>query len=515
MIELGTRDADVALSEPGGDRRAAVGTWLAADARRRPDAVGARRTCGPGTPPGSHSRCRPARARCEIDERLRDRELGILDRLTSAGVAARHPEEAARRRELGKLYYRPPGGESWADVALRLRSLLHDLDAGDGPCSCHPRRRRRCCCASSPSACPSSTCSSSPPSGRSPTGRSPGSSDATATARGGRPRSTPSTISRTPASTRHQHGTEGHAHAGDARARTSSPRPRCASGRCRSPGQQAQPRTVLVLGGSPTTPGAAMLAGFAALRVGAGVLGLAVAAPVAPAVAAAVARGVSDAGAAARRRRANDALPDAVASAATRCWSAPGSTARTRARARRAPCSSTGTTPRSCSMRSRSACSATRSTAARSASGASSPRTRAEAARLLDRDADDCPTPTTRTSRGTRRARSGAVVTYSGAVADRDGRCWTVPTGHAGLGTSGSGDVLAGVVAGLLARGADAGAGGVLGDLRARRPPATGWPPGSAGWDSSPANWSTNCRSCWSRPRPEGLRAPSAGTSPT
>ena len=50
--------------------------------------------------------------------------------LTSAGVEARLPEEAGRRRWLGKFYYRPPGGESWADVVLRLRSLLADLDAG-------------------------------------------------------------------------------------------------------------------------------------------------------------------------------------------------------------------------------------------------------------------------------------------------------------------------------------------------------------------------------------------------
>ena len=63
-----------------------------------------------------------------VDERLRDRELGILDLLTSTGVEARFPAEAARRRWLGKFYYRPPGGESWADVALRLRSVLADMD---------------------------------------------------------------------------------------------------------------------------------------------------------------------------------------------------------------------------------------------------------------------------------------------------------------------------------------------------------------------------------------------------
>jgi ADP-dependent NAD(P)H-hydrate dehydratase len=52
-------------------------------------------------------------------------------------------------------------------------------------------------------------------------------------------------------------------------------------------------------------------------------------------------------------------------------------------------------------------------------------------------------------------ARFGAVVSYESWVAAPDGRQWTVPTGHAGLGTSGSGDVLAGAITGLLARGAD------------------------------------------------------------
>ena len=37
------------------------------------------------------------------------------------------PGEYARRARLGKFYYRPPGGESWADVLLRLRALLREL----------------------------------------------------------------------------------------------------------------------------------------------------------------------------------------------------------------------------------------------------------------------------------------------------------------------------------------------------------------------------------------------------
>jgi hydroxyethylthiazole kinase-like uncharacterized protein yjeF len=48
----------------------------------------------------------------------------------------------------------------------------------------------------------------------------------------------------------------------------------------------------------------------------------------------------------------------------------------------------------------------------------------------------------------------GVVVAFEGMVATPDGRCWRDGTGNAGLGTSGSGDVLAGVAVGLLARGA-------------------------------------------------------------
>lgn len=48
-----------------------------------------------------------------------------------------------------------------------------------------------------------------------------------------------------------------------------------------------------------------------------------------------------------------------------------------------------------------------------------------------------------------------AVVATHGWVAAPDGRLWCLQAGGVGLGTSGSGDVLAGAVVGLLARGAD------------------------------------------------------------
>ncbi|WP_091227189.1 histidine phosphatase family protein [Microbacterium sp. 3J1] len=129
-IALDTRDADVPLSETGVEQARALGAPLLA-AEDPPQIawlspyVRAQQTFAMGVENG------PAISRVLTDERLRDRELGILDLLTRQGVAARHPEEAARRAHLGKYYHRPPGGESWADVSLRLRSFLHDAAATD------------------------------------------------------------------------------------------------------------------------------------------------------------------------------------------------------------------------------------------------------------------------------------------------------------------------------------------------------------------------------------------------
>ena len=128
VIDVPARDADVGLSVTGREQALALGRLLAGypDARRTAvwssPYLRARQTAELAVQTGGWQTA------ILIDERLRDRELGILDMLTTAGVEARLPEEAGRRRWLGKFYYRPPGGESWADVVLRLRSLLADLD---------------------------------------------------------------------------------------------------------------------------------------------------------------------------------------------------------------------------------------------------------------------------------------------------------------------------------------------------------------------------------------------------
>ncbi|WP_298459120.1 histidine phosphatase family protein [uncultured Cellulomonas sp.] len=129
LIDVPARDPDVELSDVGVEQARALGHWLAdLPGGERPEAV--------WSSPYVRA-AETARLALEVgdrsvpvvhDERLRDRELGVLDRLTAAGVEARLPDEAARRRWVGKFYYRPPGGESWADLALRVRSVLADLD---------------------------------------------------------------------------------------------------------------------------------------------------------------------------------------------------------------------------------------------------------------------------------------------------------------------------------------------------------------------------------------------------
>ncbi|MEO5567042.1 MAG: histidine phosphatase family protein, partial [Gemmatimonadaceae bacterium] len=130
MIDIAERDVDVPLSDLGDEQAAALGRWFAAmPADRRPTTVltspylRARQTAQRVSDAGG---LHPD-VRTEIDERLREKEFGILDRLTRAGIIARFPEQAEARTRAGKFYHRPPGGESWCDVILRLRSVLDTL----------------------------------------------------------------------------------------------------------------------------------------------------------------------------------------------------------------------------------------------------------------------------------------------------------------------------------------------------------------------------------------------------
>ena len=62
-----------------------------------------------------------------VEERVREIEFGILDGLTTNGIQSKYPEEYKRREMVGKYWYRPPGGESRPDVALRIHSVLGTL----------------------------------------------------------------------------------------------------------------------------------------------------------------------------------------------------------------------------------------------------------------------------------------------------------------------------------------------------------------------------------------------------
>jgi probable phosphoglycerate mutase len=130
-IDIADRDVDVPLSALGEAQSMALGRWFAEmPAAGRPEVVlaspyaRARATARLVSEAGGIA---PDAVQPTADERLREREFGILDRLTSSGIHKLHPEQAHFRERLGKFYHRPPGGESWCDVILRLRSALDTM----------------------------------------------------------------------------------------------------------------------------------------------------------------------------------------------------------------------------------------------------------------------------------------------------------------------------------------------------------------------------------------------------
>lgn len=59
------------------------------------------------------------------DSRLIDKESGAFDKLSVKGMQELYPEEWAERQRVGKFHHRPPGGESWDDVATRVWQFMN------------------------------------------------------------------------------------------------------------------------------------------------------------------------------------------------------------------------------------------------------------------------------------------------------------------------------------------------------------------------------------------------------
>ncbi|MGF0316174.1 histidine phosphatase family protein [Nocardia fluminea] len=128
-------DAAVDLTAHGRWQAHCLGTWLAGlSAAQRPGLV----VCSPYlrtrvtwavmAEAATTRQRHPNPIRTLVDERLRDREMGVFELHPYRAIRRRAPEEGLRRELVGNWVYRPPGGESLADVAVRVRSFLDELD---------------------------------------------------------------------------------------------------------------------------------------------------------------------------------------------------------------------------------------------------------------------------------------------------------------------------------------------------------------------------------------------------
>lgn len=128
LIDISTRDVDTPLSTLGEQQSLALGRWFGAmPADARPTVVmtspyiRARHTTSLMLEAAGLDGSSVVQL---VDERLREKEFGVLDRLTRSGIRDKFPELSEQRQHVGKFYFRPPGGESWCDVILRLRSVI-------------------------------------------------------------------------------------------------------------------------------------------------------------------------------------------------------------------------------------------------------------------------------------------------------------------------------------------------------------------------------------------------------
>jgi len=126
-IELSARDVDIVLSQQGEEQVQALDAWFAkAEPDNRPDVMLASpypRACATAMLFRDASGA-VGDEPIYVDERLREKEFGILDALTVSGGASIYPDQAQFRRLPGKFHHRPPGGESWCGVIVRLRALM-------------------------------------------------------------------------------------------------------------------------------------------------------------------------------------------------------------------------------------------------------------------------------------------------------------------------------------------------------------------------------------------------------
>ncbi len=122
-----TRNADIRLTPNGRFQAKKTGELLKKEYRKfdavfaspfrraRETAAGILKTFGANVP---HT---------IIEERIREKEFGIFHATTAEEIRKKYPEWHHLRGIEGKYYFRPPGGESYPDIALRVHDFLGTL----------------------------------------------------------------------------------------------------------------------------------------------------------------------------------------------------------------------------------------------------------------------------------------------------------------------------------------------------------------------------------------------------